>query len=238
MRRTLCIGHSHMSKIRLAAADDPAFAFETCTKRIDGVLQNRDVREFEGWDLEAVSQVALFTRGNRHLSLCLVNRPEGPFDFFLPERTDLPINPGATLYPVALVKSVLARLMQPDLHELTLLHACFRSRPMILFESPPPTPADRIMKFPYTFAEAVGEHGVSPAAMRYKTWRLHSQLIGEWCDSHGVHFMPVPPAAIDEHGLLRDAYCRDDAAHGNLAYAELVLEQLRGLIATRQESFA
>jgi hypothetical protein len=69
---------------------------------------------------------------------------------------------------------------------------------------------------------------ISPAPFRYKLWRLHSQIVGEWCDGAAVAFVTSPPASIDEAGFMREPYY-GDGAHANAAYGELVLEQMRRL---------
>jgi len=70
---------------------------------------------------------------------------------------------------------------------------------------------------------------ISPAALRYKLWRLHSQIIGEWCREAGALFVPCPPETFDENGFMREPYY-GDGAHANMAYGERLLEQMRRLV--------
>lgn len=238
MKKILCIGHSHMNAVMTFGASHADVDFMSCLEVVDGVVKDRDVRGFADVDAGSYQAVFLFIRGSRHIMLGMVNRPDGPFDFYLPEQPDLPRIPEARLYPHGLLKQILARHMRHDLAEIKALHAIFRQVPVYVVESPAPSPQDHVARHPAGFAEQIAQLGISPASLRYKFWRMHSAVLRDLCDRLGMRWLPAPPESVDEAGMLRLALCRDDPTHGNSAYGKLVLQQLRALAQTPAEATA
>ena len=101
--------------------------------------------------------------------------------------------------------------------------------PIYHIEPPPPSAdAERIYAdtpwgmFPGRCRE------VSPASLRYKLWRVHSQVLTDWCSAAGAVMLQVPTESMDASGFMLDRYY-GDGAHANDAYGALVLEQMRRL---------
>jgi hypothetical protein len=69
---------------------------------------------------------------------------------------------------------------------------------------------------------------VSPAMLRWKLWRLTSDLTREFCEENDIHFLDCPAESMDERGFLRPQYYQE-AFHGNAAYGALVLEQIKAV---------
>ena len=69
-------------------------------------------------------------------------------------------------------------------------------------------------------------YSCSTAALRYKCWRLHAQLVDAFCAREGITVIPPPGEAMDARGYLAPEYYAD-AMHVNEAYGVLVVEQMR-----------
>jgi hypothetical protein len=110
-----------------------------------------------------------------------------------------------------------------------LVHQLCAGR-MCHIESPPPYADAERMHADMPWGMYPGMcHEISPAVFRYKLWRLHSQIIGKWCNETGTIFVPCPAETLDENGFMREPYY-GDGAHANATYGELILEQMRGLV--------
>ncbi|OOG37413.1 hypothetical protein [Rhodanobacter sp. C05] len=228
----LCIGHSHVACVARAAetAGIPLTALNFW-EMPGAILRDGDVPRLtpslEQQLREHRGPVFSMVGGAAHGVLGMLVHPRR-FDFVLPTQPELPLDPAAELLPALVVRRVLESMMAEYLAlMLQIRRLC--SGPMFHIESPPP------------YADAVRMHAdvpwgmypgmcqeISPAPFRYKLWRLHSQIVGEWCDGAAVAFVTSPPASIDEAGFMREPYY-GDGAHANAAYGELVLEQMRRL---------
>lgn len=231
-RPVLCIGHSHVACVERAAraAGYPFHALnfwqmpgaireDSGGPRFD-IATERRLREHDG-------PVFSLIGGAAHIVLGFLVHPRR-FDFVLPSDPGLPLDPDAEVIPSLAVQRILESQMSvyPALMS-QVREAC--SGRMFHVEPPPPCadPARMHARIPWErFPGRCRE--VSPVSLRYKLWRLHSQLLSRWCADAGVDLVRVPPGATDAGGCLRDLYCRD-GVHGNERYGALVLEQMRPL---------
>jgi len=104
---------------------------------------------------------------------------------------------------------------------------------LVHIESPPPIPSVAHIEAyaDAAFAGLVTERGVSPAAFRYKFWRLQSLLYRLSCQRLGVAFLPVPAELCDAEGMLVEAAWGHDATHANTLFGRCVLPRLREMAA-------
>ena len=163
--------------------------------------------------------------GNAHNIFGLVNHPE-PFDFVLPEMPDLPLDAAATVIPY---RSMLEMFRKKASRPKELLSAILRTyrQPRIHIESPPPVPSeDHLKRYPGVFKEKMVEHGVAPAQLRFKLWRVNSLAFREVCNELGIEFLPVPARIQDDDGMLRKQYWNTDPTHGNKLYGAEILRYL------------
>ena len=235
MKRLLVIGNSHVEAVGqryqadLAEGRTPAMPIE-----VVNVLEPEFRPLLEGGVLNAAvvarldhpdnGLVVSMLGGNDHNVLGLVNHPI-PFDFVLPERPDLPLTPGADPIPSRLVRDQLRRRME-ILSYLKVIRDHAR-QPMIHLESPPPIPdEDHIRRHPRIFRESIAEHGVAPAVLRYKLWRVHSEIFREACEAADITFLPVPADMQDADGMMIPGAWNPDPTHGNLFYGARLIEQL------------
>jgi hypothetical protein len=70
---------------------------------------------------------------------------------------------------------------------------------------------------------------ISPRHLRYKLWRLHSEILVEFCQLHRITFVSHPRGAVDADGFLREPYYANPM-HANAAYGDLVLSQMQECI--------
>lgn len=172
--------------------------------------------------------------GNDHNSLGLVNHPR-KFDLILPTDPGLPRQSDAEVIPYGTMKRVLADHLRPTFRLLRLVKTATR-KPLYHLESPPPIPSeDHIKRHPVGFGDLIEKLGVAPAALRYKLWRLHSEIFRETCERHRVRFVAAPREMQDEQGMLIEQAWNPDPTHGNIHYGYRLYHQL-SVIAERRFS--
>lgn len=226
--KILVIGHSHMNA--LAAVDGAAADFDFVSFPVaEKAYQRRDPDEFKTLAAADHAAVVFMLGGSTHVNLGMLNPPEDPFDFYLPQEGHVPFNRQARLLPVDLVMCLLKRHLKEFCDYQSELAILFTGHRLFHVESPPPCPAELIMKHPGGFAERLRERGLAPTAHRYKFWRLQSKAMREYCAACDMHYVSVPPDTQDADGCLAAPYLREDPTHANSAYGLLVLEQLRAL---------
>jgi hypothetical protein len=182
---------------------------------------------------EGADVVFLCIAGNAHQTLSLVNHPM-PFDFVLKERPGLPLNQQSEIVPSRLVAEALIN-QGGYVGSIRILKAFVKyfvdqeipNRPIVQCALPPIIPsAAHIHQYPAHFRELIEQYGVTPELIRYKLWKLHSQLVEAECINLGIQYVAVPSSMLDEHEfLVKDAWPQD-SVHANERYGIRVLEQL------------
>jgi hypothetical protein len=163
--------------------------------------------------------------GNEHAAMSLLNHPRR-FDVVLPDAPELAVQPGATLLPAALALALLEQWCAPHVELLAAYRAAVPGR-LVHLEPPPPVPSEaHIRRYPDSFGDAIAAHGVSPALVRYKFWRLHSQFWRGICARLRVEFMTVPTEMCDADGMLIEAAWNPDPTHGNALYGGAVIAKI------------
>lgn len=230
--RLMCIGHSHVACVARAAEATgvPLQAFNFW--EMPGAILSTDGGPVLSTSLELrlkqhAGPVFSMMGGAAHGVLGMLVHPRR-FDFVWPAQPALPLDSAAEILPALLVRHMLESLMTDH---LALMQQVRRLGTGQLFHIEPPPPyadADRIhADIPWAMYPGMCQE-ISPAPFRYKLWRLHSQIVREWCEAAGATFVPCPDEAIDENGFMRDPYY-GDGAHANTAYGKLVLAQMRQL---------
>lgn len=228
----LCIGHSHVACVALAAENSrvPLRAINFWEIQ-DAIHQDAGGPRFSAAIEQELRQHdgAIFSMigGAAHGVLGILVHPR-PFDFVLPGEPDLPMDPAAEILPARLVRSLLESLTNDYLNLMSALSSLGGDR--LFHVEPPPPYADAVRMhadIPWSLYPGMLQK-ISPASFRYKLWRLHSQIMREWCARAGATFVPCPPQTMDETGFMRPQYY-GDGAHANEAYGECVLAQMRRL---------
>ena len=99
--------------------------------------------------------------------------------------------------------------------------------PILNLESPPPVGSEEyIRNFSAHFSEKVENLGVSPPSVRRKIWKLHEKNIRGYCHETDIHYLTAPKEALNREGLMKNKFCAPDPLHGNIAYGQLVLNNI------------
>lgn len=222
----VCIGHSHVSCVAMAAAVD---GFDLTAINFwltpEPFVEEDGERRFSPVVAEALhGDVVSFIGGSAHDMVGLPVHPR-PFDFVLPSAPDLPLDEIAEIIPVDGVRAAVLSVAQEYLDLIGQVKASPAQR--VLHASPPPPYADGAAmapRIPWGLFK-VGAREVSPKFLRYKLWRLHCEIIEDFCQNIGVVFIPHPAEAVDVHGFLKPEFY-EDPGHANAAYGRLVLAQI------------
>jgi hypothetical protein len=232
-RPLLCIGHSHVASVARAALalDIPmkalnfwempgAITLEDGVQRLSPPIE-QELTQHRG-------PVFSMIGGAAHNVMGMLVHPRR-FDFVLPTQPSLPLDPAAEILPALAVRRVLQSQTAEYLALMSEVRRLCRND-MWHIESPPPYADAGRMHADVPWGMYPGMcREISPAALRYKLWRLHSHIVDEWCREAGVRFVPCPSETIDENGFMLPTYY-GDGAHANVSYGERVLEQMRRLV--------
>lgn len=148
-----------------------------------------------------------------------------PFDFVLPAEPDLPVDPARELVPADGVRAAIAAAEAPVLGMLEQL-AKLAQGPIVQVEPPPPAHDNGLVARHVPWGFWPGQpRAVAPPLLRYKLWRLGSEVLAETCARAGVHYLRVPKAAQDDAGFMREGLSLD-GFHGDTPYGELLWNDL------------
>jgi hypothetical protein len=226
----ICAGNSHLAAISRAAEKQHKRLIEFRLKDIrkaDKAHQpdlNRrlmlDMRS--AIEAENVQHVFCFVGGGTPAILGLVQHPE-PFDFTIPDRSDLPVMPHAEAIPFDAVSEMMGRILQRHFRQLRRLAKL--SAKLVQIETPPPVPDSEYLLAHASAYEDAAALGISPLHLRYKLWYLHSRLFEEFCGEADIEYLRNPDEIFDKDGFLKRRYW-GDVVHGNEEYGAVILERI------------
>jgi hypothetical protein len=239
-KKVLILGHSHMNALAKAARTmvrvdefppgltmsfiqlrNPVYQpIRTANGQLNPTLVNNIEKYSDGADL-AISCIG----GNSHHIMGLLNHPRA-YDFILDTDPSIRVEPSREIVPCALVRAALKDRMKSGLALMAKLRAAVKVA-MVHLESPPPIASeDHIHTYPGKFSERIGALGISPAHIRFKLWKLQSDICRVFCDEHDIAFWSVPPEVCDENGMLAEKAWGFDSTHGNEWYGKHVINQI------------
>lgn len=239
----LVIGQSHVGAIRMAAKAhseaDPRpvriRAIHTLDKRFaPSLVGHGEDATFSPVLVQAINDQIAWHRpfvvsangGNIHNVLALVRHPR-PYDFLLSSEDGPPLDAEAEPITEALVRAALEHGLLGD--RMLIRETNRIAGAMVHLESPPPLfDNGRIEEYAAAHFNGMTRFGVASPGLRYKIWRLHSQIIAEHCARLGMKFLPVPRETQDANGFLLP-HLAGDATHGNQAYGEALIRALDAL---------
>jgi len=70
----------------------------------------------------------------------------------------------------------------------------------------------------------------SPPLLRLKLWELTQDLLRDAVEGAGGVYVPCPPEARDDRGLLRREFWNEDITHANKAFGNLMLDQMARML--------
>jgi hypothetical protein len=163
--------------------------------------------------------------GSAHTVLGMVEHPR-PFDFVLPSDPDLPVDETRDLVPAEAVRAKLTEISTKFLDKVPIIIKAAKGT--VIHIEPPPPLADAELIAPLVpWVLFPGQPRlIAPKWLRYKLWRMHSEVIAATCARLGIDYMRAPEEAKDDEGFLLPCYDQD-GAHANAAYGALVLEAVR-----------
>jgi hypothetical protein len=171
-----------------------------------------------------------FVGGGLPLVFGMIVHPRRPYDFILPAQPELPLAHGTELVPYEAVYVSMQTTLRPFFDVMDEIRNV-SGGPVFHLESPPPCEeenrdADRVGWKAFHSEDDV----IAPGWVRYKVWRLHSEIFSAHCNAAGITFVPHPPEVTDARGFLRPVF-RGKPGHGNAEYGARVLKQMQALAA-------
>ena len=175
--------------------------------------------------LGRVDQVVSYLAGTEHAIFSLVEHPT-PFDLVL-DADDVPAASDGSrqIVPVDVVRRELRRRIDDTVACCRALRAAFPDADLVHLLPPPPIADDEYVRSKAeVFAQVVQEHGVAPAELRRKIYRLYAEVVHDALGELGVRVLDPPDAAHDDGYLRPELWF--EANHANHRYGRLVLDQL------------
>jgi hypothetical protein len=180
-----------------------------------------------------LSAIFLCFYGAEHAQMALVNA--FPFDFYMPgdAQEEMTVRNGEVIpYDVMLATCAarVARAMTIVRHLKSLT-----SLPIYHILSPPPASDEHAQAYPSAaFRELLAKHGITPARVRRKLWRLCNVAARQMYEGMGISVIEAPSEALDECGNLAPQYCAQDPVHGNADYGALVIDRLVSIASSHE----
>jgi hypothetical protein len=236
-------GHSHTTCLGLPLASEdgsPKVADLVNGERRFQGLVGAWPRDQAYWDFlthaGAGRKVALFWAGNAHNCSHLFAFPP-PFDFFLYNRPDLPVEAGVHVVPETAIRATFASTFEQLHRVIVCLQTAKPDCQPIICGTPPPKgnnvrlrdllPKDCLsLWFAEEFKVDLKDLELSPPRLRFKLWMVLQKMMEDIAHAHAVPFVAVPASVQTEDGLLTEAYWGEDTTHANEAYGRVMLDHL------------
>jgi hypothetical protein len=242
------VGHSHMVCV-LNAAQTAGLPFQAVTLKaiknpehaggldLSKLIDDPGKPDFSDETKALLARnegpVYCFVSGIRHVQLGLrrLDHPSEPaFDFVLPEAPHLPLEEGAEVIPFDAMRDVVRREFSSRMKHLRRVTE-LAPGPVFHFAPPPPASDRWIARL---IQKHVRKHptealpGLPSGLVRWKLWRLTTEVFREYAERFGARFVDCPREAVDANGFMRDELVRN-VTHGNEDFGVLVLDQIRSL---------
>ena len=175
--------------------------------------------------------IAILWSGNEHNGKFLLQQ-KPPFRVYDPEGTELGDEQGAWV-----PRAELRALWSPSFDALRTLVARMTPVANVLLMCTPPPKSEAVVREALAtepfFLEQAAQLGydaadlkITPEETRVAMWRILRDLLREVAETGGATFVPVPPEAYDNRGLLLPELDAGDVTHANGTYGGLVWSQL------------
>jgi hypothetical protein len=223
----LLVGNSHVHAVRRAAKESDTAQFHAYDldreKRVGGTRDPVFVlgRHLANGKYGQVGLLAMAIRGNFHGQIGLFNHPSPYFIAGLP--------PKGQSIPVDMLQKFFEGHLQRNLDIAQDITKTIIAERRVLLAAPPPIVDDEhLTRTIGGLAEKLPLGFASPE-LRLKLYDLQCAIQREHANALNATFLPAPPDASDSNGFMRPDYFGTDSAHGNVAYGQLVLDQLTAL---------
>jgi GT2 family glycosyltransferase len=138
-------------------------------------------------------------------------------------------------------RSLIREFFAPSLGPLRIVLAGSAGAKVVLIGTPPPKPDDHVnarIQEEALFVEAAERLGmtastlrVTPLAIRVELWRITQEMLRALAHEFGTTFVGVPDRALSGGALAAELSYRD-ATHANGLWAELMIQETTGALAT------
>ncbi len=175
--------------------------------------------------------------GNAHNALNLLEHPR-PFEIIMPSQPDRYLE-GRELIPYGYMQRIIGRLAAPYvLNMMTLREAV--DQPVFHLESPPPCgDNDYILEhLEGYFRSQVETPKIAPRDLRYKLWKLHSELIRSASEPNDIRFVGSPVQSQDNEGFLVPECYGGDSTHAGPAYGDMALRHFERMLNVQYAGWA
>lgn len=240
--------------MRIGFAPHVLIVGQSHTESLTAALRKRKQREFEVVNFNArdpelkVAQkirmkdhlpgargrklVVSMIGGNFHNTFGLIENVIR-FDFAVPGEDDFVLSADRQLISYELIRHYFTDAMNGGfLRSIEFLKDHYSPTKFIHICPPPPiSDSDHIAKYPGGVFKDMIHLGIAPSKLRRKLYDLHNLVISEFCKKQGIEMLLPPAQAVDEDGFLARPYWKNDPTHANADYGQLVLDQIRGVLA-------
>lgn len=176
--------------------------------------------------------VILSIGGNEHNVLSIA-QASPQFDFILGSAPDLPLDKHAEIIPESVLRETLRDWMGVKVDTMRAIRKATMA-PVIQVEPPPPLPREQVLAYPKEFFQkTLSLRKVSPDLLRYKMWRLQTELYREICAELDIDFVPTLPDFVGDDGMLVRSAWATDATHANALFGERMMSHVFALARQR-----
>ncbi len=175
--------------------------------------------------------VILSVGGNEHNVLSIA-QASPQFDFILGSAPDLPLDRHAEIIPESVLRETLRDWMGVKIDTMRAIRKA-TTVPVIQVEPPPPLPREQVLAYPKEFFQKTLLRKVSPDLLRYKMWRLQTELYREICADLGIEYVVTLPDFIGPDGMLVRSAWAADATHANELFGERMMSHVFALARQR-----
>jgi hypothetical protein len=167
-----------------------------------------------------------FMNGNEHSILSMVQHPK-PYDFCLPWREDLSMEPGYQPISYSVVRGQMEQALRGSIGSLVMARIKLPLIRLVHVLPPPPISSnEQIMRTPEIFRDQFLKYGITPISIRVKYYLLLVEVLRRALEPYRVEIIESPRQASNENGALKDEYAFA-ATHANVAYGNLVAQQIK-----------
>lgn len=176
------------------------------------------------WPFAAPSLLCLSLQGNEHNVFALFEHPS-PFSV----GRDRPGRGNRMVIPRNLFNDFMRERLSKINNWCAKFAALFPETPKVLICPPPPVQnLDAVVHIPDIFNDKL-KNGFAPNDVRIAAYEAQVAYYRALAESEGMIFLPPPPEAVSEIGMLAPNYSGGDPTHGNKKYGRLVLDQINAL---------
>jgi len=169
--------------------------------------------------------IILLLGGSYHHMLGLM-KSNPPFDFVHPQFSDLELDDKAEIIPFNAMREIL--ILDINEHEKIIKSISEKFSYNIIHLGFPPTVFNEKLMMsniePF-FSEKYKKLELAHHNVRFKLWRLYSDMYADMCNKHGIPFIQVPETMI-ENGMFLKEVAYGDSMHANHIYAKSYIDLL------------